>query len=1028
MVLEEIIKITGEDFALKMQKNLKELVTNKIHYNSRLQDLGSVPRMFTESESFAEDVKSLKKLRSFRYLSDALIVAAHEASQKTMFAQKTSELKKDLEANETLLTEMKELFLNKYVDVKDRDEKGPLFELFKQEVYDEIAKENLHKSSLKDLNVISKKLEQLTVHKKPKQKLEGEKNLKAKKPKNGFNAKKGDKRKIEKPIKKVDFLANQKNKEIKKDYSKNKKSSDYSSSYSFSKNNWLNSSNKLLTNHSSSFVKLNETFNFHLIDLQIEQFTPEEIEFLNLGNKFASTDNKLKFSNDQLDKHRKIIYHEIKNHTGNTKNNWSMSCEIASKFKEFVENDIQTHVPLYNLSTTEIKGLNILQNKVKNNLIRIRSADKNMGTCVVSYKWYKEQVMNHLNSSCHYKKISNKDFLQKYEFDVTRIPYFYAIPKLHKNPYSIRPIVSYSNVSKDIKEMNLIVNKEFEKIKKDPNCPGYNNCFLKDSDTLAKIINQINEKMDVTNDEYCILSGDIINFYTNIVHQSLIKSCKQFGLSQISISCIEKLLSFSLFIFEGIMYQQTRGIPMGLPCAPALAYIYFWSFEIKYNLSSYTLIYARYIDDILIILKKEQKEKILEFLNSSFIYTQTNLGINLNEGPCSFLDFEISIPCNKIRTESYFKPGNKYQFVNPRSSRDINACITSIISGIEYRMARLNTTYNGYVSNLKFLSQKFKNNFKFKPKFNYSPSNYDLLRYNLINHKENKDKEIFKISVPYNCGFTNLVTYKYVLLSIMQEITNLPLNIQLTYRGTQNLFQKIQNLERSKPVNIGLEDDEELEKEFNVTIEPNQFFYELESHSGENSILESQVNHIKDFSNVSEEIEHNSNIENTIEKTPYLVVNIESPTNNNISQNSDSEIIISDDSSTPSIKPKTSKELIFEVIPQKWLDMIDGVYSVEAITEPIIRGSECDYVEKTNMDELRSICKMKIFHSSERKDTIVSRKIKNLKSTNQIGSRLYKSKLKLYWLLVDIVSTLFNDDVNLSKQSNQTRIDNYFRK
>jgi len=127
--------------------------------------------------------------------------------------------------------------------------------------------------------------------------------------------------------------------------------------------------------------------------------------------------------------------------------------------------------PLPNLTPLQLSALRKLQSNSK---IIIKPTDKNLGPAVLDTETYVNQVLQeHLNTK-HYQLLSDTESRNRYEAFRTalkdlittnidclskaevlyfqrsfklrhRLPIFYGLPKVHKSPISLRPVVSSVN-------------------------------------------------------------------------------------------------------------------------------------------------------------------------------------------------------------------------------------------------------------------------------------------------------------------------------------------------------------------------------------------------------------------------------------------------------------------------------------------------------------------------------------------------------------------------------------------------------
>jgi hypothetical protein len=246
----------------------------------------------------------------------------------------------------------------------------------------------------------------------------------------------------------------------------------------------------------------------------------------------------------------------------------------------------------------------------------------------------------------------------------SRVPEFHAIPKVHKTPWSLRPIVpSHSWVTSRVSEVI------------DHLCRPLLGKLPWVVNSSKEVINNLRDVW-IDSEDIWICTGDVVAFYTNINAQECGKIVagaweRYLSDSKISKTTISRMIRFvmenNFFSFQGEMWKQLDGLAMGTSCAPILANIYAAFFERKHRLLDEpgVLLYNRYIDDILLIFKGTKTE-LTHFLNKVKLGRLTvNWDTSFQKG--EFLDIEIlkltDLHGPKLATRLFRKEMNKFLYI-----------------------------------------------------------------------------------------------------------------------------------------------------------------------------------------------------------------------------------------------------------------------------------------------------------------------------------------------------------------------------
>ena len=265
---------------------------------------------------------------------------------------------------------------------------------------------------------------------------------------------------------------------------------------------------------------------------------------------------------------------------------------------------------------------------------------------------------------------------------------FRFLPKLHKNKFSIRPIINYQNhiTSKLCHLIDFILQPYIKKF------PSY----IKDSQNLIQISKDLNFSTDSQ-----LFSCDFENLYTNINLDTALSIFNEFLVEvnfyskHITIKGLVTILKFifdlNIFSYKDKFYKQIKGIAMGSKCGPSIANLYVYFFERKFLSIHKPLFYKRFIDDIILILNKDFDINI--FINS--------FDIKLNISSFTFINFlDLNIQIDKITGRLifylYIKPTNSFSYLLTDSNHP-SYIFKNIPKGLFIRIRRICTYLSDYL-------------------------------------------------------------------------------------------------------------------------------------------------------------------------------------------------------------------------------------------------------------------------------------------------------------------------------------------
>ena len=346
----------------------------------------------------------------------------------------------------------------------------------------------------------------------------------------------------------------------------------------------------------------------------------------------------------------------------------------------------------------------------------------------------------------------------KYQEDNQNLPYLYATVKQHKNPVKFRFISPNRGTS--LHELSVAVGLCLQRgLKVVKNDSKYRNNFYNRNDYY--VIDSHNEVLDFIFDNNnvsgrkSISTFDFNTLYTSIPHHQLrdnltnfvnrifeIKGknfilCNQYlknayfsdslnynksylrFTKQQLLDCIYYLIDNSYVKFNGCVYKQVIGIPMGTSAGPHMANVYLHQYEhayyihlcennMKAELTKMEHIF-RFQDDLLALNDGGYLESVISLIYpSEMIVTKTNISVCKS----TFLDLSISIYRGKFLVKLFDKRRDysfdviSFPFLdgNIPKGPSYGVFISQLV-----RYARVNNSYSSFIVDCKLLVSKLVN-------------------------------------------------------------------------------------------------------------------------------------------------------------------------------------------------------------------------------------------------------------------------------------------------------------------------------
>lgn len=370
---------------------------------------------------------------------------------------------------------------------------------------------------------------------------------------------------------------------------------------------------------------------------------------------------------------------------------------------------------LRNASNISLSERYMLAALRRNRNIMLLEADKNLGVCLLTKTHYEELVQGQLSKAALYectqqseadtiadvsKRLNqllealvkhhglhgiSKSHIMRPEYDhpIDQLPQFTVIPKVHKNPLSVRPIVRghswvLTSLSKwlAVRLDQLRVQYE-EKI----GCAF----VLENSLELVARLDRFNVSGAVS-----IITLDFDALYNNIAIGTALNCIAAVAAAvghkhkAVLLKLTEFLLRNNYFKYKEAVYHQKNGVAMGTNCAVALAnlLITYQTYvgllgknalpivAARSNPISPVIIYAlhTYIDDILVITPAERATEAQGLLKAIYPVAQPLNVTAVSNESANYLDLTVivrQVGTNSTLTYKQFSnPLSKHQFVH----------------------------------------------------------------------------------------------------------------------------------------------------------------------------------------------------------------------------------------------------------------------------------------------------------------------------------------------------------------------------
>ena len=389
--------------------------------------------------------------------------------------------------------------------------------------------------------------------------------------------------------------------------------------------------------------------------------------------------------------------------------------------------------------------VNRLHAWLKENKCLVLMTDKNLGAAVVTEQWYREKCLDLLADresymELHYaiaikhgvwkrqaiRRLASEGWVsleknkQVYDWLIsridpeeewnTRLPRFYGIPKIHKQPTKMRPIIPcHSTVQGPAAKLLSKILKPI--VQSRP-------YVLESSKELTMALDKL---VIPEGKRVFIVTGDVTAFYTNInvahardiVAEYCMGYYPAFGEDdgdnlQIVDRCFDIANDSLIFRFENRYFLQRNGLAMGMACSPDIANLYGAKYEEEFvpkNRDS-ILFYRRYIDDCFALVAAESIHDALSLMGG-LKYHGCEIVWEASPHGAVFLDLMIEIEeeTNRLSYHPYRKALNHFERIPYASHHPLDVKKGTFVGELS-RLAALSSNrdyYNESLAELKMI-------------------------------------------------------------------------------------------------------------------------------------------------------------------------------------------------------------------------------------------------------------------------------------------------------------------------------------
>lgn len=347
---------------------------------------------------------------------------------------------------------------------------------------------------------------------------------------------------------------------------------------------------------------------------------------------------------------------------------------------------------------------------LKNNQLIVKPTDKNLGLAVLTLNEYESALEQHIRDGPYelaelpvsaqtfhlslLERLPKKGLSKEEERFIRQHrdvhwPKFHVIPKVHKSPWGVRPIVPAH--SSPTARMSKVADIALAQL-----LPRFPHLIRSTAEWIRAYEDGLTRH---TGGKLWLVTGDVVAFYTNIdianigrSMEALMRGSKWSAQRSAAIAYLVHAVTHkNYFSVNDQLFRQTDGLAMGSPCSGTVANLSMARREKRFLGRQGILAYTRYIDDVFMLLEARNVTEVRHILNEvTEAIAPLRINWNVSERHAVYLDVQVSFDwfTGASAYKPFRKPGNQLAML-PWSSAHPEHVKKGIVIGETTRLSLL---------------------------------------------------------------------------------------------------------------------------------------------------------------------------------------------------------------------------------------------------------------------------------------------------------------------------------------------------